>query len=281
MRFLSLFTVLTLLIYSSLYAQSAPSSDTTGSKTQADKLFLSGKYQQAKELYEKAKQVPGSENDDYLIMQLENCDKCLGFWRSIQELSKDADAARVTMTVYEKILDINPKDSTVQATLMTNYWTLAKQRYQQLDFQRAGELFRKVSGYPQSPYTAEARILADSSDIYAKSLTEGFIAPDVEVPAAYASGLKGISNVIANNMRYPEKAAKEKISGKVWLGFIINEKGKVIPESVRVIKGIGGGCDEEAMRLIKLMNNWSPAVKWGKPVRFQNTFGITFSLGKE
>ena len=281
MRFLTLLTILTFLISNALHAQSTPPKDSTGHKVQADKLFLAGKYQQAKELYEKAKQVTGNENDDYLIMQLENCDKCLGFWRSIQELSKDADAAKVTMTIYEKILDINPKDSTVQATLMTNYWTLAKQRYQQLDFQRAGELFRKVSGYPQSPYTAEARVLADSSDIYAKSLNEGFIAPDVEVPAAYASGLKGISNVIANNMKYPEKAAKEKISGKVWLGFIINEKGKVIPESVRVIKGIGGGCDEEAVRLIKLMNNWSPAVKWGKPVRFQNTFGITFSLGKE
>ena len=225
MRFLTLLTILTFLISNALHAQSTPPKDSTGHKAQADKLFLAGKYQQAKELYEKAKQVTGNENDDYLIMQLENCDKCLGFWRSIQELSKDADAAKVTMTIYEKILDINPKDSTVQATLMTNYWTLAKQRYQQLDFQRAGELFRKVSGYPQSPYTAEARVLADSSDIYAKSLNEGFIAPDVEVPAAYASGLKGISNVIANNMKYPEKAAKEKISGKVWLGFIINEKG--------------------------------------------------------
>ena len=243
MRFLTLLTILTLLISNALHAQCTPLKDTTGHKVQADKFFLAGKYQQAKELYEKAKQVTGNENDDYLMMQLENCDKCLGYWRSIQELSKDAEATKVTMDVYEKILDINPKDSTVQATLMNNYWTLAKTRYQQLDFQRAGELFRKVSGYPQSPYTAEARILADSSDIYAKSLTEGFIAPDVEVPAAYASGLKGISNVISNNMKYPEKAAKEKISGRVWLGFIINEKGKVIPESVRVIKGIGGGCD--------------------------------------
>ena len=67
MRFLTLLTILTFLISNALHAQSTPPKDSTGHKAQADKLFLAGKYQQAKELYEKAKQVTGNENDNYLI----------------------------------------------------------------------------------------------------------------------------------------------------------------------------------------------------------------------
>lgn len=47
---------------------------------------------------------------------------------------------------------------------------------------------------------------------------------------------------------------------------------------VKTVKGIGGGCDEEAVRLVKMMNNRHPAFKWGKPVRFQTTMSINFVL---
>lgn len=280
-RLTTLIVLILCVITPFLYAQTnaaAQKTDSTNFKVQADKFFLAGKYEKAKEYYEKAKQVPGNEADDYLITQLENCERCLGFWRSIQELSKDPDALKVTMVIYEKILDINPKDSTVKHTLMNSYWVNAQQRYRQLDFQRAGELFRKISGMIESPHAQEARVLADSSDYFANSMQNGFIAPEVDTVATYSSGLKGISSVISNNMKYPTKAVQDKVSGKVWVAFIINEKGKVLPESVKVVRGIGSGCDEEAVRLIKLMNNWAPALKWGRPVRFQTTMSIGFSL---
>jgi TonB family protein len=283
-RLTTLFVLILCITTTCIYAQTDPAAQKTEFaqlKSQADKFFLAGKYEQAKEYYEKAKQIPGNEFDDYLITQLENCERCLGFWRSIQELSKDPDALKVTMVIYEKILDINPKDSTVQGTLMNSYWVNAQQRYRQLDFQRAGELFRKVSGMIESPHAQEARVLADSSDYFANSMQNGFIAPEVDTVATYATGLKGINSVIVNNMKYPNKAIQDKVSGKVWVSFVVNEKGKVIPESVKVVRGIGSGCDEEAVRLIKLMNNWNPALKWGRPVRFQNTMSIGFSLNTQ
>jgi TonB family protein len=279
-RFTTLTVLILIFINTLSYAQADSTSQVkaTSPKAQADKFFLAGKYEMAKEYYEKAKQVPGNEADDYLITQLENCERCLGFWRSIQELSKEPDAMKVTMVIYEKILDINPKDSTVKQTLINSYWVSAQQRYRQFDFQRAGELFRKISGMPESPNAQEARVLADSSDYFVNSMKVGFIAPEVDSVANYVSGLKGISSVISNNMKYPNKAIQDKISGKVWVSFVISEKGKVIPETVQVVRGIGGGCDEEAVRLIKLMNNWNPALKWGRPVRFQTTMSIGFSL---
>lgn len=76
---------------------------------------------------------------------------------------------------------------------------------------------------------------------------------------------------------YPDKAQKAGIEGRVIVQFIVNEEGEV--ENPRVIRGIGGGCDEEAVRVAKLAK-FEPGEQRGVPVRVQYTLPIMFMLRK-
>ncbi|MFN8347376.1 MAG: energy transducer TonB [Spirosomataceae bacterium] len=277
-RFNTLFMLIISLYTSFLYAQSAAQPTEENPKIPADKFYKKGQYELAKASYEKAKQLPGQEADDYLIDQLANCDRCLGLLKALEQTAKDADSLKMAIVIYEKILDINPSDSIIRHKLVENSWHTARQRYRELDFRKAAELFKKAADYPDSPFIQEARMLMDSSTIFQESMVAGFIAPHVDSIATFNTGLKGIASIISSNMKYPEKAVAQKISGKVWVSLVVNEKGKIIPDMVKIAKGIGGGCDEEAVRLVKMMSHWHPAYKWGKPVRFQTTVPITFVL---
>lgn len=84
-------------------------------------------------------------------------------------------------------------------------------------------------------------------------------------------GLKGLQQKI----RYPEIARKAGIEGRVTIQFIVNKEGKV--ENPRVVRGIGGGCDEEALRVVK-QAEFEPGRQRGQPVRVQYSLPIVFKL---
>jgi len=77
------------------------------------------------------------------------------------------------------------------------------------------------------------------------------------------------------NAVYPPLAKEKKISGKVFVQFVVEKDGKI--SNIKVIRGIGGGCDEEAMRVISLMPAWKPGTQNGKPVPVYFTLPIIFS----
>ncbi|MCC5905168.1 MAG: energy transducer TonB [Balneolaceae bacterium] len=74
---------------------------------------------------------------------------------------------------------------------------------------------------------------------------------------------------------YPERALRANIQGRVYVQFIVNEKGEV--ENPRVIRGIGGGCDEEAIRVVKLAK-FTPGMQRGRPVRVQYNLPVIFMI---
>jgi TonB family protein len=80
---------------------------------------------------------------------------------------------------------------------------------------------------------------------------------------------------IQREIRYPETARRAGIEGRVYVQFIINEQGEV--ESPRVIRGIGGGADEEALRVVS-QARFEPGVQRGRPVRVQYSLPIFFRL---
>jgi len=88
--------------------------------------------------------------------------------------------------------------------------------------------------------------------------------------------LKGSLDAIHKKIIYPEMARKAGIEGKVIVQFVINKKGEV--ENPKVIRGIGGGCDKEALRVVKTAQ-FTPGMQYGKPVHVQFTLPITFQLG--
>jgi len=84
---------------------------------------------------------------------------------------------------------------------------------------------------------------------------------------------------LMSEMKYPESAIEGKVQGTVLTSFIVDESGQV--SSVKVIEGIGGGCDEEAVRLISGMRQWKPGMQGGKAVKVMMEIPVRFRLPAE
>lgn len=96
-----------------------------------------------------------------------------------------------------------------------------------------------------------------------------------EMPA-YPGGTKGIQRYLTDNLKYPDIAKQNNITGTVMVIFVVNEDGSV--SDVRVEKGIGGGCDQEAVRVVEAMKRWKPGKQGGKPEACYMKMPITFRL---
>ncbi len=81
------------------------------------------------------------------------------------------------------------------------------------------------------------------------------------------------------NINYPTLARQININGRVILEFVVEKDGSV--SNVKVTKGLGAGCDEEAVRVVSASPKWTPALKKGKPIRYAFTFPIRFQLSDE
>ena len=78
------------------------------------------------------------------------------------------------------------------------------------------------------------------------------------------------------NVRYPQRAIKDGYSGTVYVRFVVEPDGTIT--NIEIAKGVGGGCSEEAMRVVKMMPNWIPGEAFGKKVRVTYTLPINFRL---
>lgn len=98
----------------------------------------------------------------------------------------------------------------------------------------------------------------------------------VEKQPSYPGGQEGYRNFLIANIKYPPAAMKDTVTGTVYVSFVIEKDGAVT--NVKVLRGIGSGCDEEAVRVVKMMPNWIPGENKGKPVAVQYTLPIKFLL---
>ncbi len=85
-----------------------------------------------------------------------------------------------------------------------------------------------------------------------------------------------LSKYLSENIHYPDTARKYNIEGRVLIKFVVTEDG--IISDCQILKGIGGGCDEEALRVIKNLPPWIPGKQDGKPVKVYYTLPIVFKL---
>jgi protein TonB len=93
---------------------------------------------------------------------------------------------------------------------------------------------------------------------------------------SFIGGDRELINFLVDNLQYPEIAKRAGVEGKIILTFIVDKSGKI--KEVEVLKGIGAGCDEEAMRVINSMPNWNPGKQNGKPVITKINIPVVFKL---
>lgn len=98
----------------------------------------------------------------------------------------------------------------------------------------------------------------------------------VEEMPTFPGGDESRVKFLTENIKYPQMAKESGIQGTVFVTFVIDEKGRVA--DVKVLRGIGGGCDEEAIRVVKMMPPWNAGKQSGKPVRVQFNMPIKFTL---
>jgi TonB family protein len=98
----------------------------------------------------------------------------------------------------------------------------------------------------------------------------------VEHPAQFSGGFGKMTEFLSQNLQYPADARRAKIQGKVFLSFVVNRDGSL--SDIHVLKGIGYGCDEEAVRVLSRMPNWEPGRQNGQSVKSRFNLPIAFSL---
>ncbi len=119
---------------------------------------------------------------------------------------------------------------------------------------------------------------SDILSVYNGKGADGNVIYDVsEVSPAPIGGLEGWNEYLASNLKYPAQAREMGIEGTVILNFVINSDGSI--SDVEVLKGIGGGCDEEAIRVIENSPKWKPAEEGGKLVNYRFRIPVRFKLG--
>jgi protein TonB len=98
----------------------------------------------------------------------------------------------------------------------------------------------------------------------------------VEEQAEFPGGEEARITFLQKNIKYPALARENGIEGRVYVTFVVGPDGSI--RDVKVLRGIGGGCDEEATRVVKMMPAFKPAKQNGRPVNVQFNMPIVFSL---
>ena len=101
----------------------------------------------------------------------------------------------------------------------------------------------------------------------------------VEQVPEFPGGLDAFARYLSKNIRYPAVARENNTQGRVIVSFVCEKDGSLT--DVKVARGIGDGCDEEAVRVIKASPHWKPGIQNGRPVRVAYSVPINFTLSEE
>lgn len=99
----------------------------------------------------------------------------------------------------------------------------------------------------------------------------------VEQAPEFPGGVTAMMKFISQNMRYPSQARRMGTEGSVFVEFVVDQSGTIT--GAKLLKGIGSGCDEEAIRVIQKMPPWKPGKQNGKPVKVRFVLPVKFVLG--
>lgn len=98
----------------------------------------------------------------------------------------------------------------------------------------------------------------------------------VEEEPKFPGGMEALYKYLGQNIKYPQLARENGITGKVYVTFVVEKDGSIA--NPRILRDIGGGCGAEAIRVVKAMPKWSPGKQRGKAVRVQFNLPVNFNL---
>jgi len=99
---------------------------------------------------------------------------------------------------------------------------------------------------------------------------------EVHKAAEYPGGIISFQNYLKNNLIYPEAAIKNNAEGTVQIEFTVERDGSLA--DFKILRGIGYGCDQEVINLLKYSTKWRPAIDNGRPYVMKGIVAVKFSL---
>ena len=109
-----------------------------------------------------------------------------------------------------------------------------------------------------------------------EEVVEAEIFTVVESMPEFPGGMGELMKYLATNIKYPPLAKESGIQGRVFINFVVEPDGSI--SNVKILRGIGGGCDEEAVRVVESMPKWKAGKQRGKPVRVSYNLPVKFTL---
>jgi periplasmic protein TonB len=139
------------------------------------------------------------------------------------------------------------------------------------DFEKANPGLETVAGHDSIVISQIDKVLPPERD---QETDQIFVA--VEKNPEFPGGMPALNRYMANELRYPTMARELNIHGMVIVQFVVWSDGSI--RDVEVLRGIGGGCDEEAIRVVQQMPNWIPGEQSGRKVHVKFAMPIRFTL---
>jgi TonB family protein len=195
--------------------------------------------------------------------------------RNVHEFLADQEAAgymgnkkEYAFLLLGKALNIN------QYPLVNSFFkeSLIKKRVLMLQKERSGRtsILRYCIIFPM----LAAMIVLSSAAGLSNEKSRTPNVPDQQ--SEFPGGFQKFAEYLVRSLKYPPLAIENRLEGRVQVSFIVNVDGPLT--DVKLVKGLGGGLDEEALRMISQSPDWSPGILNGKPVRTQYQIPINFRL---
>ena len=122
----------------------------------------------------------------------------------------------------------------------------------------------------------EEVVINVDSELEEEDVEEEEVFLSVEENPEFPGGTAKLLEYVQKNLKYPMMARESDIQGRVFVGFVVEKDGSI--SNVQVLRGIGGGCDEEAVRVVQTLPSFKPGKQRGNPVRVAYTLPIVFKL---
>ena len=202
------------------------------------------------------------------------------FWNAVENLGKPKEQTNksVDKAMQSSSVVSQPEQNKINTQIVNEVETEFMVEYYR-DLEDEIDEFEDIDEYND----AESYDLSENEEIELEESLEPdysgqtiYQSVEVDEEPKFPGGEHELMEYIADNIVYPQTAIDEGIQGRVFVSFVVEPNGKVT--NVEVVRGIGGGCDEEAVRVVQSLPNWEPGVKRGKNVRVAFVVPVKFAL---
>ncbi len=236
-------------------------------------------YKRLKELHNKRAEDMRNLKVEWIVSSLDlerSGDKLVAtYWARTKYIKASAEKEISADVKYEMLINGEGKISSLRELEIKNMIAYERESHEEMMVPAEARVTAEAMTTPEATNSIP---VATAGTVNSAALYEGrlYDLGNVETAPEYRGGQSALAMFLGSSLRYPARARENKVQGKVYISFIVEKDGSL--SDFKVIRGIGNGCDEEAIRVLKLCPLWKPGMVADKAVRTTYVLPITFQL---